>query len=76
MLQHQASTRLRVVPHLSSGIVASAKRAAGREKNFFHFSLSLPVSPFLARGDFYVRSRFARSTIKKNGGLLVVGDYS
>ena len=71
-------TRLRVVPQFPSRIVERNESvreyhptwerldAAGREKNSF---LSLPRLAFLAWGDFYTRSRFARST---NEAQLVV----
>ena len=50
------TSRLRVVPHFSSGIVEQAERERA--------GLSLRrVSPFLAWSDFHARSRFARSTI-------------
>ena len=56
-------TRLRVVPHFSSGIVKRAKRErvkiTPREKRLS----PRRVSPFLAWCDFHARSRFVRSTI-------------
>ena len=70
---YSQSSRLRVVPHFSSGIVERAKRekrrhAAGREKDEGLQTIFLSprrVSPFLAWGDFHACSRFARSTIPK-----------
>ena len=44
-----SNDRLRVVPHFSSRIVI--------------FLSPRRVAPFLAWGDFYARSRFARSTV-------------
>ena len=59
---------LRVVPHLSSGIVEGAKR----ERAWNHptrerwDAVGCRVSPFLAWGDFHARSRFAPSTIHED----------
>ena len=50
-------SRLRVVPHFSSGIVEGAKRERAWK------SSPRPVPPFLTWGDFHARSRFASSTI-------------
>ena len=58
--------RLRVVPHFSSGIVDRAKRQRARKSPHARKGDT-------RRGDFYARSRFARSTIpEENWGLLVV----
>ena len=68
-------SRLRVVSHLSSGIVEQANASAREnhptrenvtrdgEREIFHFSLSPSRLAFLAWGDFHARSRFACSTI-------------
>ena len=66
-------SRLRVVPHFSSGIVERVKRehawksphARKGDTRRGERKILSPhrVSPFLARGDFHARSRFARSTI-------------
>ena len=48
VLKNPCESRLRVVPNFSSGIIFLSPRR---------------VSPFLSRGDFHARSRFARSTI-------------
>ena len=60
-------SRLRVVPHFSSGIVERAKHERTwksphtRKGNTQQGERK--VSPFLAWGDFHAHSRFARSTI-------------
>ena len=57
------SPRLRVVPHVSSGIVEWAKRERAWKS----------PHAFSRVGDFHARSRFARSTIpEEKWGLLVV----
>ena len=66
-------TRLRVVPHFSSGIVERAKRerawksphARKGDTRWGERKMTSPhrVSPFLAWGDFHAHSRLARSTI-------------
>ena len=56
--------RLRVVPHLSSGILERAKRERAWKSP--HTRSPRRVSPFLAWGDFHARSRFARSTISED----------
>ena len=66
-------TRLRVVPHFSSGIVEPAKRerawklphARKGDTRWGERKMTSPhrVSPFLAWGDFHAHSRLARSTI-------------
>ena len=50
-------SRLRVVPHFSSGIVGRGN-ASARENH-----PTREKAPFLAWGDFHARSRFARPTI-------------
>ena len=60
----QLSSRLRVVPHLSSGIVERERETRARVKITPREKVTpRRVSPFLAWGDFHARSRFARSTI-------------
>ena len=68
------TTRLRVVPHFSSGLVEPAIRAcAWKSPHARNFSLSPPRLAFLTWGDFHERLRFARSTIpEEKWGLLVV----
>ena len=60
-------SRLRVVPHFSSGTVERAKRERAwkspRARKGLIFLSPRRVSPFLAWGDFHARSRFARPTI-------------
>ena len=55
------TSRLRVVPHFSAGIVERAKRE--RACNSPHARKARRSGPFLAWGDFQARSPFARSTI-------------
>ena len=65
------TTRLRVVPHFSSGMVEEAKRE--RASKITSREKARRGEPFLAWGDCHARLRFARSTIpRRNGGLLVV----
>ena len=68
------TTRLRVVPHFSSGLVEGTKReCAWKSPHARNFHLSSPRLAFLAWGDFHMRLRFARSTIpEEKWGLLVV----
>ena len=72
-------TRLRVVPHFSSGIVERANRehtwrsphARARKGSFF----SLPAACRLfSRGVIFTRARVSQAllSLRKNGGLLVV----
>ena len=59
-------SRLRVVPHFSSGRVERAKRernASARKNHPTREKATRGVCPFLAWGDFHGRSRFARSTL-------------
>ena len=55
------TTRLRVVPHFSSGMVEQAKRE--RASKALHARKARRGGPFLAWGDFHARLRSARSTI-------------
>ena len=69
IFEYAMNPRLRVVRHLSSGVVERAKRERAwksphaRKGDTRHFSLSPPRLAFLAWSDLHARSRFARSTI-------------
>ena len=56
-------SRLRVVPHFSSGIVEPASASARENHPTRRHAAAREVSPCLAWGYFHARSRFARSTI-------------
>ena len=56
-------SRLRQVPHFSSGRVEWAKRERAWKSPHARKGDACRVSPFLAWGDFHARSRFAHSTI-------------
>ena len=68
------TTRLRVVPHFSSGLVERTKRECGwKSPHARNFYLSRPRLAFLGWGNFHMRLRFARSTLpEEKWGLLVV----
>ena len=68
------TTRQRVVPFFSSGLVERTKReCAWKSPHARNFYLSPPRLAFLAWGDFHTRLRFAHSTIpEEKWGLLVV----
>ena len=55
--------RVRVVPHLSSGIVERAKRKSAWKSPHERKGDTPPRLAFLAWSDFHARSRFAPSTI-------------
>ena len=57
-------SRLRVVPHFSSGIAERAKRERACKSP--HARKARRSGPFLVWGDFQARSPFARSTIPED----------
>ena len=66
------NSRLRVVPHFSSGIVERAKRERAWKSSHARKDDTRRVA-FSRVGDFHERPRFARSTIpEEKWGLLVV----